>query len=140
MAQALKPGYDFCTVDSFDGQMPGLDRLAIAMVVETGPLIRCITKDRFRDHLRTGCPGQKQILLKLPRPSASGWLQTSALVKAKNRMASKRSLEISELKDSKPPKSSRSAMALKVGEIGLLRSDETETAFQISRSCLSSNR
>ena len=60
MAQALKPGYDFCTGDSFDGRMPGLDRLAIAMLVGTVPSIRGITKDRYRDYLRTGCPGQQR--------------------------------------------------------------------------------
>jgi hypothetical protein len=72
MAQALKPGYDFCTVDSFDGQMPGLDRLAIATLVETGSSIWGITKDCYQDYLRTGCPGQKQVLLELQQPSASG--------------------------------------------------------------------
>ena len=60
MAQALKPGYDFCMVDRFDGRMPGLDQLAIAMLVDTGPSIRGITKDRYRDYLRTGCPGQQR--------------------------------------------------------------------------------
>jgi|GEM_PF-2954868 len=75
MAQALKPGYDFCTGDSFDGRMPGLDRLAIAMLVGTGPSIRGITKDRYRDYLRTGCPVQQRKWGVSRLVSGQGWLR-----------------------------------------------------------------
>ena len=74
MAQALKPGYDFCTVDSFDGRIPGLGRLAIVMLVDTGPSIQGITKDRFRDYLRTGCPDHLPTVGLISQVTASDWL------------------------------------------------------------------
>jgi len=56
--------------------MPGLDRLAIAMLVGTVPSIRGITKDRYRDYLRTGCPGQQRKWGVSRLVSGQGWVQS----------------------------------------------------------------
>jgi hypothetical protein len=56
--------------------MPGLDRLAITTLVGTGPSVRGTTKDRYRDDLRTGCPGQQQKSGVSRLVSGQGWVQT----------------------------------------------------------------